>query len=392
MLAARLHAPEDIRVDEIPHPGPPGPGDVLLQVKAVGVCGSDLHTYRHAAIGDTRLEGPTILGHEFAGVVEEVGPGWEKGTGSESPRCLSPFPLDGNYRPLSPGTRVAVDPAQPCGQCELCERGHPNLCLNLRFCGLWPDQGAMCEWMHVPARTCFPVPPAIDDAAAVMLEPLGVALHTLDLSKLHVGQSVALLGAGPIGLCILQVLRLSGAHPVFVTDKLPWRVELARRLGATEAWLCESDVDVGPALPAASPSVLASAGRAGPTRLADPVELVRQATGGRGVDVAIEAAWCDASVDQAAEMLVYGGRLVVVGISEDDRLSLKHSVARRKGLTITLVRRMKHVYPRAIRLAEMGAVSLGPLVSHRFSLRQAAEAFAASAEYREGVVKVLVEP
>jgi len=364
MLAARLHGPEDLRVEELPHPGPPGPGDVLLRVKAVGICGSDLHTYRHAAIGDIRLEGPTILGHEFAGVVEQVGPGGEKGTGTSGTRSQSPFPLDGNFQVLEPGTRVAIDPAQPCGRCELCERGHPNLCLSLRFCGLWPDQGAMCEWIHVPASSCFPVPPEIDDAAAVMLEPLGVAIHTVDLAKVRVGQSVALLGAGPIGLCILQLLRLAGADPIFVTDKLPWRVELAGQFGAAEAWRCDA---------------------------VDPVEAVRQATEGRGVDVAIEAAWCDASVDQAADMLVHGGRLVVVGIPEDDRLTLRHSVARRKGLTITMVRRMKHAYPRAIRLAESGAVSLGLLVSHRFPLQRAAEAFAQSAEYREGVVKVVVE-
>jgi L-iditol 2-dehydrogenase len=222
----------------------------------------------------------------------------------------------------------------------------------------------MCEWIHVPASTCFPVPPEIDDAAAVMLEPLGVAIHTLDLAKVRVGQSAALLGAGPIGLCILQLLRLAGADPVFVTDKLPWRVELAGQLGATETWRCDA---------------------------VDPVEAVRQATEGRGVDVAIEAAWCDASVDQAADVLVHGGRLVVVGIPEDDRLTLRHSVARRKGLTITMVRRMKHAYPRAIRLAESGAVRLTPLVSHRFPLQRAAEAFAQSAEYREGVVKTLVD-
>jgi L-iditol 2-dehydrogenase len=348
MLAARLHGPEDLRVEQVPHPGLPGPGQVLLQVKAVGVCGSDLHTYRRAEIGDIRLEGPLILGHEFTGVVEAVGEG----------------SLDGDFQPLKPGTRVAVDPAQPCGRCELCERGHPNLCLNLRFCGLWPDQGAMCPWMHVPARTCFPIPPGIDDAAAVMLEPLGVAIHALDLAKVRVGRSAALLGAGPIGLCILQLLRRAGADPIFVTDKLPWRVELAGQFGATKAWCCDA---------------------------ADPVEAVRQATRGRGVDVAIEAAWCDASVDQAAEMLIHGGRLVVVGIPEDNRLTLRHSVARRKGLTITMVRRMKHAYPRAIRLAESGAVSLSLLVSHRFPLDRAADAFAASAAYRAGVVKVLLE-
>jgi len=348
MLAVRLHGPAELRVEEVARPGQPGPGQVLLRVKTVGICGSDLHTYKHAQIGDTRIEGPLILGHEFAGVVEAVGQGGG----------------DGEFRPLQVGTRVAVDPAQPCGQCELCERGHPNLCLNLKFCGLWPDQGALCQWMHVPARCCFPLPPQIDDASAALLEPLGVALHAVDLAKVRVGQRVAILGAGPIGLCLVQLVRLCGADAIYVTDQFSWRVEMARRFGATAAWCCDAR---------------------------DPVAAVREATGGRGVDVAFEAAWCDHSVDQAAEMLVHGGRLMVVGIPANDRLSLNHSLARRKGLSILMVRRMKLVYPRAIRLAQHGAVQLAPLVTHRFALQKAAEAFALNAEYRDGAIKVLID-
>lgn len=348
MLAARLHGPADIRIEEVPRPGSPGAGRARVRVMAVGVCGSDLHTYRHARIGDTRLGGPLILGHEFAGVVEEVGEGG----------------LDGEFRPLTPGARVAVDPAQPCQQCEFCERGDPNLCLNLRFCGLWPDHGALCQWIDMPARCCFPLPDGLDDAAGVLLEPLGVAIHAVDLSKIRVGHRVAILGAGPIGLCILQLVRLAGADPVYVADRFPWRLDLAKRFGATAVWRCDE---------------------------VDPMAAVREATGGRGVDVAFEAAWCDESVDQAAEMLAHGGRLMVVGIPGDDRLLLKHSTARRKGLSIIMVRRMKLVYPRAIRLAERGTVDLAPLVSHRFPLHRVAEAFASNADYRPGIVKVIVD-
>jgi L-iditol 2-dehydrogenase len=348
MLAARLHGPADIRVEEIPAPGSPPPGHALIRVKAVGICGSDLHTYRHARIGDTELAGPLILGHEFAGVVEQVGAD-----------CM-----DGELRPLAPGTRVAVDPAQPCGQCELCEKGHPNLCLNLHFCGLAPDNGALCQWIHMPARTCFALPDSLDDATGVLLEPLGVAVHAVDLAKIRVGDRVAILGAGPIGLCILQLAQLAGADAVYVADRFAWRLELAERFGATAVWRCDE---------------------------VDPVAEVRQATSGRGVDVAIEAAWCDESVDQAAEMLVHGGRLVVAGIPEDDRLSIKHSTARRKGLSIVMVRRMKHTYPRTIRMAQHGAVNLAPLVSHHFPLERVAEAFAMNADYRDRVVKAIVD-
>ena len=348
MLAARLHGPADMRIERVPHPGSPGASQVLLRVLAVGVCGSDLHTFRHARIGDTRVESPLVLGHEFVGVVEEVGAGTE----------------DGRFRPLTPGTRVAVDPAQPCGRCELCERGHPNLCENLRFVGLWPHPGAMCQWMHVPGRCCFPVPDYLDDAEAVMLEPLGVAIHAMDLARLRVGQSVAVVGAGPIGLCLLQLARLAGAAAVYVTDCFDWRLALAERLGATAAWNC---------------------------RAADPVQRVWQATQGRGVDVAFEAAWCDHSLNQAAEMLRMGGRLMVVGISDNDQMVLCHSTARRKGLSILMVRRMKHTYPRALALAEQGKVELRAMITHRFPLARAAEAFRLAADYGGGVVKAIVD-
>jgi L-iditol 2-dehydrogenase len=347
MLAARLHGPSDLRVERVPRPGAPGPGQALLRVTAVGVCGSDLHTYQDARIGDTPLEAPLILGHEFAAVVEAVGP----------------EALDGNFKPLEAGARVAVDPAQPCNRCEMCERGHPNLCWRLHFCGLFPDNGSLCQWMLMPSHTCFPVPDSIDDAGAALLEPLGVALHAADLARLRVADSVAIVGAGPIGLLILQLARLSGADPVFVSDRLPWRLDLAERLGATPI-----DFDA-----------------------TDPVRAVLDATHGRGVDVAIEAAWSDHSVQQAAEMARMGGRVVLVGIPGDDRLELKHSSARRKGLTIRLSRRMQHTYPRAISLAERGAVDLPRLISHRFPLERVPEAFALNVAYQDNVVKIVID-
>jgi L-iditol 2-dehydrogenase len=347
MMAARLHGPAELRMDRIPHPGPPGPDRVLVRVRATGVCGSDLHSFLDARIGDTRVEAPLILGHEFSGMVEAVGSG----------------AVDGEHKPLVVGARVAVDPAQPCGSCELCEKGHPNLCRRLHFCGNYPDGGSLCEWMHMPSRCCFPVPDSLDDTEAALLEPLGVALHAVDLARIRVANSVAILGAGPIGLLILQVARLAGAEPVYITDTLAWRLEAARRYGGIP--IDRSDTDAATA--------------------------VLKATDGRGVDVAIEAAWGDASVEEAAEMARLGGRLVLVGIPSDDRLGMKHSTGRRKGLTIMMSRRMKHAYPRAIRLAEKGMVDLRGIVTHRFPLRQAPEAFKMNTAYADRVVKVMIE-
>ncbi len=347
MLAARLHGPADLRVERVPHPGPPGPGQVLLRVLTTGVCGSDLHSYQDARIGDTPISAPLVLGHEFSGIVEEVGPNSE----------------DGEFQPLRTGKRVAVDPAQPCGRCEQCEHGHPNLCRRLHFCGNFPDGGSFCEWMHMPARSCFPVPDTMSDTEAALLEPLGIALHAIDLGQIRVGQSMAILGAGPIGLLLLQVAKLAGAEPIYVTDKFPWRLKFASRYGGI-AINCDAE---------------------------NAVESIQHETGGRGVDVAIEAAWADKSVDDAAEMCRLGGRLVLVGIPSNDRMAMKHSTARRKGLTIVMSRRMKHVYPRAIRLAETRRVDLEGLVTHRFPLAQAVEAFRLNSAYEGQVVKSMID-
>lgn len=318
MLAARLHGPRDLRIEEVPAPQVSGADEVVVRVTATGICGSDLHTYLDGRIGDTRLEGPLILGHEFAGVR------------------------------LDTGERVAVDPAQPCYRCDLCERGHPNLCRRLHFCGLYPDDGSLAELIRVPVRCCVPLPDALDDVQAAMLEPLGVALHATDLAKVRVGERVAILGVGPIGLLLAQTVRLAGAREVWVEDPLPWRREFARQQGAMV--------------------------------LTDDVE----------VDVAIEAAWGEAAIERAVALTRPGGRVVLVGIPSQDRCVLRHSVARRKGLTVVFSRRMKHTYPRAVALAVRGAVDLRSFVTHRFALADAARAFEVCANYRDQVIKAVV--
>ncbi len=347
MLAARLHGPADLRVERVPYPGAPGRGEALLRVKTTGLCGSDLHSFQDARIGDTMVQAPLILGHEFAGVVEQVGAG----------------ALDGNFQPLKVNTRVAVDPAQPCGHCDLCEEGHPHLCRRVQFCGVYPDNGSLCEWVRLPAHCCFPLPKTLDYEEAALLEPLGVAMHAVDLARIKAGNRVAVLGAGPIGLLIVQAVKLAGAEPVFVTERFAWRLNLARRLGG-RVFNCDRE---------------------------DVVQQVLEQTEGDGVDVTIEAAWAGVAVQQGAAMLRPGGRLVLVGIPSDDRLVLQHSTARRKGLTIKVVRRLRGTYPRAIRLAKSGRVKLRGLISHRFPLERAAEAFALNASYKNNVVKVIIE-
>ena len=325
--AVRLHGPRDLRVETIAHPGAPAPGEVLLRVSATGVCGSDLHPYETGSIGSTVLAAPLVLGHEFAGVVEQIG--------------------DGVTLPL--GARVAVDPLVWCGQCDSCLRGDQNLCRHQSFAGLAPTDGSLRQWMRVPARNCHPISDAISDAEAALLEPLGIALHATDLARIRVGSSVGIWGGGPIGLCLAQTARLAGADPVYLREPLDWRLKMAQTYGAVPL---PPDVEV---------------------------------------DVAIEAAWARESVQQAMDALRPGGTLVLVGIPFEDGVEFKHSTARRKGLTILMCRRMKRVYGRAIALVESGAVDLKGMITHRFPLGEVPEAFRLNAAYEAGVVKTVIE-
>jgi L-iditol 2-dehydrogenase len=330
MKTLRLHAAHDLRFHEEPTPVP-GSGDALLRVKSVGICGSDLHWYQEGGIGDARLVHPLVLGHEFTAVTEA-------------------------------GERVAVEPSIACGQCEYCQRGDPNLCEDLIFAGHGNHDGALRQQIAWPRRGLFPISDRLSEAEGVMLEPLGVAMHAVNLGKLWVGMNVGVFGVGPIGLLVLQLVRLSGAETIVVTDKLSHRLEAARSLGATSAILAGAETEV---------------------------REVMAATGGRGVNVAFEVAGENEAVETSIASVRPGGRVVLIGIPGDDRTSFSASTARRKGLTLILLRRMKHIYPDAIRLVESGQVEVRSLVTHTFQFEQAADAFALAIR-REGLKVVIL--
>ncbi len=333
MQALRLYGAGDLRLVEEAVPRP-GPDEVLLRVTAVGLCGSDLHWWTEGQIGETRLEHPLVLGHEFAGVI------------AGGPRS---------------GQRVAADPAVPCGVCEFCREGKPNLCSSLRFAGHGAVDGALREYVAWPERCLHPLPPALSDQDGAMLEPLGVAIHAIDLAQLRSGMSVGVYGCGPIGLLLLQLAREAGAARLIATDKLDHRLAMAEKLGAT---------------------VFPADGQ--------EQEAVRDATKGRGVDVAIEAAGENEAVETAVATVRPGGRVVLLGIPAGDRTTFTASTARRKELAFQLVRRMKYTYPRAIDLVAGGRVDVRSLVTARFPLAEATGAFT-QAERRQGI-KVVICP
>ncbi len=352
MRASRLHGIRDLRLEDLPRPTP-GPGEVLLKVASVGTCGSDVHYYVDGRIGDQVVTAPIIMGHEFSAWVAELG----TGACPEHSRRV-----DG----LEIGQLVAVEPAISCGECESCQHGHPNLCPDVRFCGTPPVDGVFAEYTVMPAENCFPLPPGFGPVEGALLEPLGTAIHTVGLAHLRPGQTVAVLGAGPIGLLIAAVAKASGASAIYMTEPLAYRRQFALDYVADAALNpYENGTDV--------------------------VSEIMRLTGGRGVDVAFEAAGASETPDQAAALVRPGGKVIIVGIPADDTMTFTASTTRRKGLTIKLVRRMKHTYPRAIRLVQAGMVDVKPLATHMFPLERIAEAFEIVAAYGDGVLRAIIQ-
>jgi L-iditol 2-dehydrogenase len=326
MRAARLHAVGDLRVADEPEPEG-GPGMSLVRVTAVGICGSDLHWWDEGAIGDAKLSHPLVLGHEGAGVI-----------------------ADGPRR----GERVAIDPAIPCETCRACRDGYRNLCHRITFAGHGETDGMLREVMAWPSALLHPLPDQVPDADGAMLEPLGVAIHSADLGHLPFAGTASVIGCGPIGLLLIGVLKAAGASSVLAVEPLARRREAATRMGADQVF--------------------------------DSAETLDDTA----VDVAFEAAGNDSAVGLAMASVRPGGRVVLAGIPGDDAIRFGASLARRKGLTIAMVRRMNEVYPRAISLAERGVLDLGSVVTSRYGLGEVQEAFAAGA--RRTGLKVIVEP
>jgi len=334
MQVARIHRAGVLHLHDEPMPVPSS-GEVLVRVTSVGICGSDIHWLREGGIGGDRIVAPLVLGHECAGVIES---GQRK------------------------GERVAIDPAIPCNLCEFCQEGNPNLCSALRFAGHAPQDGALREYITWPERCLFPMPDSMSEIEGVMLEPLGVAIYAVDRGNVKPGMSVGVFGCGTIGLLAIQVARVAGATSIFAAEMpdMPHRIQVARSFGAK----------------------VFEANNGG------EVDEILRATGGRGVDIAFEAAGEPEAVEAAVEAVKPGGKVVLIGIPLEDKTMFTASTARRKDLTVIVLHRMKHTYPRAIQLVSGGQVEVESLVTQRFPLADTVRAYAA-AEKREGVKTVV---
>jgi L-iditol 2-dehydrogenase len=283
------------------------------------------------------------LGHEAAGRVVAVGEG---------------------VAGLRPGDRIVVEPGMACGQCRHCWSGRYNLCTNVRFLGIPPTDGLMAGRVRVPARWVFPLPENLSDAEGAMIEPFAVGLQAVEEAGVRPGQSVVVLGAGPIGLMILQAARVRGAGPIFAIDLAPKALETARALGA--------DATLNP-------------------RETDVVAAVKSLTGGEGADVVLEAVGASATIRQTLDLVRRGGVVTLVGIASDDAIPLNTNAIVRRGVQVRSSFRYAHQYPVALSLASSGRVDLKTPITHHFHIAAAADAFRYVDQNKNDVIKGVVE-
>ena len=343
MKAVYLSGIRQLSIGDLPEPKIENPDDVLLRVDVVGVCGSDMHYFKEGRIGCQVVEYPWIVGHELGATVWAVGP-----------------EVDG----LAVGQKVAVDPLIACGKCDQCVFGRIHTCRDQKFLGC-PGQlpGCMAQYIVMPARCCFPIPKKMTAQQAALTEPFAIALHARNLAKVEDGTQIAVLGCGPIGLCVMAALAEDGPHEIFATDLLDNRLEYAVRYGAE--WT----------------------GNAGKIDVVKELSEVLP----RGMDCVFECAGKQETIDQALQILTPGGTLVLVGIPPADRVSLDMNYLRRKELGVRCVRRQNECVEQAIEMVAGGKPELDNLVTHHFSLMESQRAFETVADYRDGVVKAMIQ-
>ncbi len=341
MREARFTGLRKIDVVDIAEPAIENPDDVKIRIDRVGICGSDVHYFVHGRIANRVVNYPATLGHECAGTVVE--------TGAKAG--------------LAPGTRVAVDPALTCGQCDQCRTGRSNTCRHIQFLGTPQEApGAVADFRVLPARNCLPIPDSLSLDDAALIEPLSVGLHSVRLGELKSGQRIAIFGCGPIGLSVLLCAQSQvESITTYVTDLLPQRLAVAQACGAD--WTGMADESVVEKILAKEPL---------------------------GLDCVLECSGDPACVDQAMRILTPGGRLIMVGIPASPELTFDVHRMRTSELTFRNVRRQEGCMEPAIRMLADGRVKAAPLVTHHFPLEKIEPAFEMVAAYQDGVIKAML--
>ena len=343
MKAMALTGIRQMEMIDLPNPVIRKDTDVLIQMRVVGVCGSDVHYYTQGKIGSQVVQFPFPVGHEGAGVVVEVGTAVTR---------------------VKPGDRIAIEPAMPCGVCDQCLTGRPHTCRKLRFLGC-PNQadGCLTEFLMMPENSCFKIADSMTFTEAAISEPLAIGLYAVNQSVPLKDATVGILGFGPIGMSVLLSAIAKGATRIFVTDLVDERLQLARECGAI--WTGNpAKADVVAEVKAKEPLLL---------------------------DVVFECCGKQEAIDQAVELLKPGGKLMVIGIPEFERWSFPVDQMRHKEICVQNVRRQNHTVEETLELMEQGTIDVSKMVTHRFPFAQTKEAFDLVTGYRDGVMKAMID-
>jgi len=335
MRAVYLEERGRFALKEVPVPRP-GRDEVLVAVKACGVCGSDIHFYENGRIGDFVVREPLVLGHEAAGEVIEVGP---------------------DVRTLKPGDRVALEPGIPCRRCRYCLSGRYNLCRDVVFLSAPPHDGFFRQFAAVPEDFAHRLPEGVSMEAGATVEPLAVALHAVGLVGLRAGEKVAVLGTGPIGLLAIAAARAVGAGEIAAVDLVSMRLECALKMGAART-VNAAEQDAG--------------------------EVLRDFA-----DVVLDCAAVDRTLRQAFDIIRPGGRVAWVGMAAEEA-RVPFQTFQVKEALVTGVFRYANRFPTAISLLAGGQLDTAPLITHRFAFPRAGEAVEFAARNRDVALKTMV--
>ncbi|CDS09205.1 hypothetical protein LRAMOSA10565 [Lichtheimia ramosa] len=339
-----LNKPNDLQVVEIPMPTPKA-GEAQVKVVATGICGSDVHLWKHGSIGIFTMTEPLLLGHESAGVVTAVGPG---------------------VTDLKVGDRVAIEAGIPCSQCQQCMQGRYHLCPDVVFKSTPPFDGLLAQYICHPTRWLHKIPDSISYQEGALLEPLSVAISAIERVGVSFGRSLLITGCGPIGLMVLAVAKAIGVSPIIVTDVQPSRLAYAEKMGADYTYQVNphlSDVDIA----------------------RDIRALVQDG----GVDYSLECTGIESSFRAAILSTKDAGTVCLVGVGKNDQTLPVNNFAMRE-VDIKGLFRYHHTYPRAIALMASGRLDVKHLITHQYPFMDAVNAFQTAADYSTGAIKVQI--
>lgn len=343
MKAIMLTGIRQMEMQEIPTPIIVNDTDVLIKMKRLGVCGSDVHYYNTGRIGDQIVDYPFPVGHEGAGQVEKIGSA---------------------VTSLKPGDRIAIEPAMPCFECDQCLEGRHHTCRNLKFLGC-PGQAAGClsEYIVMPESSCIRISDDLSYDQAAISEPLAIGVYAVKQSGLLKGKSIGILGFGPIGMSVMLAAKQVGVEDIYVTDKIEGRNEIALKLGAISA-INPDNENIVSSIISKEPKML---------------------------DIVFECCGQQEATDNATDLLKPGGKLMIIGIPEFDRWSFSVNSMRRKEISIINVRRQVDCVEPALEMMSHGHIDVSLMPTHRFSFADTKAAFDLVAGYKDGVMKAMID-